>query len=145
MMKPYAPAPASDETLAAAPAYIADGTWDDPEWRAAAAKPQGTMTEAEQYLYAGGPRPHPWGGLAHTGKLADGSRATFPSRAAYDAHVADEAAGQAKADTKAQGALNALNSGLAAHAKKATPKPASDPGQADAMKEAAAPHGSVAG
>ena len=105
------PAPADDATLAAAPDFIVPGTWDDAGWRAVAAKQDADMTEADKYLYVGGPRLHPWGNAAYTGRLETGEDAVFPSKAAYDAHT-----GAAQKTDTAKGAagINALNAGLAA-------------------------------
>ena len=136
------PAPASDEVVAAAPEYVLDGQWDDAEWRAVAAKPPGTLTEAEKYLWAGGPRPHPWGRASYSGMIANDKRATFPTKAAFDAYAAVQSGKATDDEAKAQGTLNALARGLADGA---TVKPASDPDQADKMLEASAPNGSVAG
>ena len=135
------PAPASDRTLAAAPEFIVPGQWDDAEWRAVAAKPAGQRTEHEQYIWAGGPRPHPWGRAAFMGTLPGGAQAAFPSKAAFNAYQATEA-GKAQEDAaKAQGTLDALARGLHDGG---TVKPASDPDQADKMLEAASPNGVVA-
>lgn len=134
---PAAPAPSSDAALASAPAFIAfDATWDDAEWREAAATPSGRRTEAQQYLFAGGPRPHPWGAAAFVGYLADGRRAFFPNEDAFRAY-----AGQAQqpAPKAATDALGAINAGLAA----AAPQPGS-PELEDARLEAAAPQGAAA-
>lgn len=108
------PVPASNETLAAAPSYIPeDETWPDPEWREAAATRDGARTEAQQLLYIGGPRPHPWGLAAFVGVLDDtGRRAYFPSRAAYDAWRAQQDAARPAAAGEA--ALGVINAGLAA-------------------------------
>ncbi|GAC1504705.1 MAG: hypothetical protein NVS1B6_12700 [Steroidobacteraceae bacterium] len=138
-------APASDAALASAPDYIIDGDWDDADWRAVAARKSSLNTEAEVYLFVGGPRLHPWGAAAFTGPLPDGRLATFPNKAAYDKHMGTEA--PAEDTAKGEGVLDALNAGLAAHAHAETGEvqPASDPDQADAMLEGAAPHGHVAG
>ena len=119
------PAPASDETIAAAPEYVLDGQWDDAEWRAVAAKPASEMTEADKYLWAGGPRPHPWGRASYTGMIAGDKRATFPTKAAFDAYAAVQSGKATDDEAKAQGTLNALARGLA---DSATEKPASDAG-----------------
>lgn len=117
-----AAAPASDATLAAAPPHILVGEWDDAEWRAAAAKPARDMTEAEKYLFAGGPRLHPWGISAFTAALPDGKQAVFPSKAAYDAHMAkDSNAAHDKGQAAGQSGLDALNAGLAAGSAGAAP------------------------
>ena len=135
LSKSAPPAPASDEVVAAAPEYVLDGQWDDAEWRAVAAKPPGTLTEAEKYLWAGGPRPHPWGRASYSGMIANDKRATFPTKAAFDAYAAVQSGKATDDEAKAQGTLNALAKGLADGA---TVKPASDADQS-------APTGSVAG
>lgn len=139
-------APASDRTLSLAPAYIAVGdVWDDAEWRAVAAKGRGraALSEQDAYLYAGGPRPHPWGAAAYQGELPDGRSAYFPSKDAYDAFKASDAASQADAEAKGRMGLAALNAGLAAHGRDVV-EPGADPKLADAKLEASAPNGDVA-
>lgn len=123
-LNPTAPAQASDETLATAPPYIAfNETWDDAEWRAAAATRTGVRTEAQQYLYAGGPRPHPWGAAAFVGYLPDGRRAFFPNEQAFR-DFAGEHNIEHKPAAPAADALGAINAGLAAHAPAAPGDPA---------------------
>lgn len=140
------PAPASDATLAAAPPHIpVDSVWDDAEWRAVAARPnKNTLTETQKYLWAGGPRPHPWGAAAYQGDLPDGRKAYFPSKDAYDKFMAADADDQAKAEARGQMGLAALNAGLAAHAHPDVVEPTADPKMADKLLEAASPNGSVA-
>lgn len=136
-LNPTAPAPASDATLAAAPPFVAfNDTWDDPEWREAAATPAGARTEAQNYLYAGGPRPHPWGATAFVGPLPDpdGRMAFWPSRAAYDAYRSRGVTPPPPA--AAQSTLGAINAGLAAAA--------GTPQLEDERLEAAAPKGAAA-
>ena len=69
------------------------------------------MTEADRYLFAGGPRPHPWGNAAYTGKLSSGEDATFPSKAAYDAYIGVV---QETDTAKGTAGIQALNAGLVA-------------------------------
>lgn len=149
MRDPLPPAPASDEMLATAPEFIVAGTWDDAEWRAIAKKPSSMWTEAEKYIYVGGPRPHPWGRNSYTTARPDGVEVTFPNKGAYDTHMKTAADTQASGEHTAQNTLNALNAGLAAHAiadsAEHAVKPASHPEQAAEMLEAAAPNGTVAG
>lgn len=140
MRDPMPPAPPSDATVSSAPEFIVDGAWDDKEWRDVAAKPSHLWTPAEKYLWAGGPRPHPWGRASYSAARPDGTKVTFPSKDAHDQHMKHAATVQQDGEGQAQSALNSLNAGLAAHAV----KPASDPGQADAMLEAASPNGTVA-
>lgn len=143
-MPDTAPAPVSDATLAAAPEFVVDGTWDDKEWRDIAAKPSSARSEAEIYVWAGGPRPHPWGRAAHMTKRQDGTAVVFPSKPAYEAYVAAGHDTEMQGAANAQTALAALNAGLAAHAGNHVVPPSSDPVQADAMLEAASPHGTIA-
>jgi len=131
------PAPSSDAVLAAAPPYVVGGTWDDEEWREVAAKPQAQRTEAETYVFLGGPRPHPWGRAAHMAQLPNGQQAAFPSKQAYEAFAADED-GKARA---AQGTLDTLAASLAGGS--APVPPAHDPDQADHMLQGAAPDGTI--
>ena len=111
-----APAPAADETLRAAPPFIVPGDWDDVEWRAVASKPASLLSEIEKYLFAGGPRPHPWGNAAHQAVLPDGRLAMFPSEGAAKAYLGQSGPDPVATERAAQGALNSLNAGLAAHA-----------------------------
>ena len=140
MQQEQAPAPASDDALASAPECIIDGKWDDAEWRAVAAKPSGERTDQEQYIFAGGPRPHPWGRMAFMGKTAGGADAAFPSKAAYEEYKASGGEQAERDAASAQGTLDALARGLADGG---TVPPASDPAQADRMLEAASPNGNV--
>jgi hypothetical protein len=101
------PVPSSDQTLQSAPEYIVEGVdWVDPDWIAAARAPQ--RSEVQNLLWAGGPRPHPWGNAVHVGVLADGRRAFFPSQAAYDAFMQRDKAQQ----QRAQDVLQRMNEGL---------------------------------
>ncbi|GAC1495784.1 MAG: hypothetical protein NVS2B1_03600 [Bradyrhizobium sp.] len=112
------PAPISDATLANAPPYIlVEERWDDVEWREAAATRDGERTPHQSYVFAGGPRAHPWGPNAYQADLGDGKMAWFPNEAAFHAHMT----GAAAADTEAAGrtALDQLNRSLAAAGKPA--------------------------
>ena len=142
MSQTLPPAPPTDAELAAAPAFIVEGEWDDAEWRRVASRPY-DLTEAEKYLYVGGPRPHPWGVNAYTGKLPDGRRVIFPSKNAHDAYQASDET----RDAGKQAGLDALNAALAANAAppQVVVQPAAHPEQAEKMLQAAAPNGSVAG
>lgn len=107
----HLPAPSSDLALQSAPDFIRVGEpWDDQEWRAAAAKPAAIRTEAENYLWSGGPRPHPWGNAAVVRPMGDGSYAYFPGEAAYQAFSTRQSAQQQKPAS----VLAEINRGLAA-------------------------------
>jgi len=145
------PAPPSDAMIAAAPEFVVDGQWDDKEWRDIAARPSSTWTEQEAYIWAGGPRPHPWGHAAFMSARPDGKQVAFPNEAAHDKHMADAKAKTNQGADAAQNTLLALNAGLAAQTgDTAAPQPvqpvlpSDHPDQADAMLEAASPHGTVA-
>lgn len=146
-MSDLPPAPASDAVVASAPAFIVSDQWDDAEWRGIAARHPSTWTEAEKYIWAGGPRPHPWGRAAFIAQRPDGAKVTFPNKDAHDKHMAEAGKKKLEGDTNAEKALAAMNAGLAAQKEAAqTPvQPASDPQQAAYMLESAAPHGSVVG
>lgn len=103
------PVPSSDQTLQSAPEFIVQGVdWVDTDWIAAARNPY--RSEAETLMWAGGPRPHPWGNAVHVGTLADGRTAYFPSKAAYDAFMQRDKAQQ----QRAQDVLQRMNQGLGA-------------------------------
>lgn len=112
----HLPAPSSDLALQSAPDFIRVGEpWDDQEWRAAAAKPAAIRTEAENYLWSGGPRPHPWGNAAVVRPLGDdgqigASLAYFPSEDAYQRYRTQQSALQQKPAS----VLAEINRGLAA-------------------------------
>lgn len=61
------------------PEFVLDGTFEDTEWRNAAAKPEGQRTKNEQRVFEAGPRSHPFSSTAVMDVGDNGERRWFPS------------------------------------------------------------------
>jgi hypothetical protein len=60
------------------PAFVIDGSFEDHEWRVAAAKKAPDRSKAEARIYQAGPRLHPYGSKAVKHSGSDGTARWFP-------------------------------------------------------------------